>query len=93
MHYTEEQLNQIQKLAGELTPATEIGVLLDINEQELLYDINDPDSLAHRAFFLGFATTANEMRRQDIDWAKAGSPVAAVKMSDYIRDILSELKK
>lgn len=93
MYYTQEQLKQIQQLASELTPATEIGVLLGIDEKELIYDINDSDSPVHHAFYIGFATTANEMRKQEIEWAKAGSPVAVVKMSDYIRDILSDLKK
>lgn len=76
-----------------MTPASEIAVLMNIDSRELIFDINDIDNPVHQAFFLGYATTANEMRKQEIEWAKAGSPVAVVKMSDYIRDIQTDLAK
>jgi len=49
---------------------------LDIDEQIFLDDINVPGSPARIAYMRGLSVTNNELRRQMLDLAAAGSPSA-----------------
>ena len=91
MNYSQDLLNQIKELAEALTPITEIGVLLELNERELRDDINTIDNPARKAYYTGFAKTALEVRKRNIELSKAGSPSADEAVRGYINKLMRDL--
>lgn len=77
MDYSTEQLEMIEKLARLLTPASEISALLGMRNEDLfLLDINTKGSPARRAFMRGRAITAQELRKKNLELARACAPSA-----------------
>lgn len=69
----------------------EISYLLDIDEMTLADDIATPGHPARRAYYSGLAATANELRRNVLDTAGAGSPAAIGECQRRIMALLSDL--
>lgn len=90
MNYSTKQLEQIHEYATNLTPVGDIAYLMGIDPDELRADIgrkNAPVSLAcHR----GKAETSLCLRKQEIDFAKLGSPLAVRLASSYIQDMTDD---
>lgn len=91
MDYSTENLQQIRSLANKLTPITEIGVLLGLNEQLLRDDIATVGHPARQAFYGGMAEQALKIRERTIELAAAGSPSADDSLKVYLRKMLNDL--
>lgn len=87
MTITENLLNKITDLSRDLTPISEISILLHINYDELSELIRDRQSDVSQAYHLGRAETAHKMRVQEIEMADAGSPMAVALVNQYLRDM------
>ena len=74
-----------------MTPISEISVLLDIDECELQDAILTKGSDARKAFFEGYAKTALEIRKRNLELSQAGSPAADEAVRSYMRKMLDEL--
>lgn len=88
--FTSEEINQIAELAASLTPISDIGAIMDIPEPILLYAIRDKDSEVSKAYRGAKARTALELRKQEIELAKVGSPLAATMVRDYLVNMTQE---
>jgi hypothetical protein len=83
MEYTEEILIKIEEYAGLLTSISDIAVLLDINEDELRDDIALKTTQVSLRYRKAKASTELQLRRQEIDLAKLGSPIAIDLVQKY----------
>lgn len=81
---------KIAELAADLTPIRDIAALLDLKEDVLRCVINDPHSLVRRAYMKARATTARKLRKQELELAEVGSPMAVQMTSMYLRDMLQD---
>lgn len=88
--FDEAMIQKIADLASALTPIGDIAVLLDIKEELLRYAINLHDSPVRKAYMRAKAETALKLRRQEIELAEVGSPMAAQMTSLYLRDMQQE---
>ena len=80
-------IKQIQELAEALTPVSDIAALLDIDENELREEINYVNSPVRRAYNKGKAKTALALRKQELELARVGSPLAVQLTATYIKDM------
>ncbi|MCR8893442.1 hypothetical protein [Bacteroides sp. ET336] len=90
MELTSTQINRIKELASMLTPVSDIAVLMDIDERgfrEILSDKSHPASLAYRK---GKAERALQIRKNELELAEAGSPLAVQLIGSYLRDMDSD---
>lgn len=69
-----------------------MSVLLDINEDELREEILKPSSKLHRAYYLGRATVKQQLRKNELDLAAAGSPQAVQRTHEYLNQMLEEIR-
>lgn len=79
-------------MAETLTPISEMSVLLDIKEDELREEILKPSSELHHAYFLGMATVKQQLRKNELDLAAAGSPQAVQRTHEYLNQMLEEIR-
>ena len=92
MEITPDLLKKVQSLAETLTPISEMSVLLDISEDELRDEILQPSSELHRAYYLGMATVRQQLRKNELDLAAAGSPQAVQRTHEYLDKMLEEIR-
>ncbi|MCR4602457.1 MAG: hypothetical protein K5683_02840 [Prevotella sp.] len=74
-----------------MTPITEIGVLLGLNEISLRDDILTPGHPAREAFYRGYAKTALKIRQRNLELAEAGSPAADEALRAYLKTMNNDL--
>lgn len=86
MELIKQELEKLQECAGLLMNINDIAVLMDIDEDELREDINNKFSPASKAYRKGKAQFIFEIRKQEIDLAKLGSPQAVEQMHKYLID-------
>lgn len=79
-----EQINKISELARNLTPPSEIAVLLDIDVDVFKAELSDKHSPVHRAYFRAKAETALMLRKQELDFARVGSPLAVQMTGSFL---------
>lgn len=90
MIFTQDIIEKITQLAADLTPPTEIAVLLDIDLDRLRAELADKHSPVKAAYYKGKAETAHMLRRQELEFARVGSPLAVQLTGAYIRDMTSD---
>lgn len=74
MYFSQEIIERIAGYAADLTPVSEIAALLDINEDMLRLALSETGSEVRRAYLKAKAETAHMLRRQELEFAKVGSP-------------------
>lgn len=79
-----DQLVLIRELAGLLTSVTDMAALMDIDEDMLRMELMAPDSEAGRIYRKAVAETALEIRRQELQFARMGSPAAVQSAAAYL---------
>lgn len=89
MNYSQTIIDQVSELAANLTPPGDIAVLLDLDPDELNVELSLKDSPLRRAYLKAKATTALMLRRQEIDLARVGSPLAVQMAGTYFREMNS----
>lgn len=73
-----------------LTPVSDIAVLMDIDERCLREIISDKSHPAGIAYRKGKAERALQIRKNELELAEAGSPLAVQLIGSYIRDMDSD---
>ncbi|MCH4099145.1 MAG: hypothetical protein LKF06_00730 [Prevotella sp.] len=91
MDYSDKQLKEIENLAAELTPPSEISVHLDINEDEFLLDIGMHNHAARKAYLKGIASTARELREKNLQLARACAPTAMEQCFKDLQEMMMGL--
>ena len=84
MDYSTETIDKVKELATCLTPISDMAVLLDMDVDELLMAIRDTKSPLSRAYHHAKATTALQLRKQEIELANVGSPLAVQLTNGYL---------
>lgn len=87
MDYSDEFIEQIQELAEALTPVSDIAALLDVDESMLRDELSNKLSRVRKAYDKGKATTALLLRKQELELAKVGSPLAVQLTATYVKDM------
>lgn len=76
MTFTEKELEQIEQMASLYLSVTDIATVLDKRPEELRRDIRTKDSPAARAYQKGKTMRKVQLRKQEIQLAQVGSPLA-----------------
>lgn len=87
MDYSDEFIEKVRELAEALTPVSDIAALLDVDESILRDELCNKLSPVRKAYIKGKATTALALRRQELELAKVGSPLAVQLTAAYIKDM------
>lgn len=90
MFFSEETIDKIAEYAADLTPVSEIAAMLDINEDALRLALSDSGSKVRHAYMKAKATTAHALRRQEIEFARVGSPLAVQLTAGYLREMTAD---
>lgn len=88
--FTQEVIQKIAELAAELTPPTEIAVLLGIDIDLFRAQLADKHSEAHVAYYKAKAQTAHMLRKQELEFARVGSPLAVQMTGSFLRDMTAD---
>jgi len=86
MEYNSSQLEKVQEYAGLLMNVSDISVLIGVNEDSFREDIGNKNTTVSIAFRKGQIETVLELRKQEIEMAKLGSPLAVELIQKYIID-------
>lgn len=76
MTFTEKELEQIEQMASLYLSVTDIATVLDKRPEELRREIRTKDSHAARAYQKGKTMRKVQLRKQEIQLAQVGSPLA-----------------
>lgn len=90
MYFSQEIIERIAGYAADLTPISEIAALLDINEDMLRLALSETGSEVRRAYLKAKAETAHMLRRQELEFAKVGSPLAIQLTGSYLREMTAD---
>jgi hypothetical protein len=88
MNYSEEELKQIEQLASLYMTVSDIAIILDKNAELLRRDINTKDNPAYDAYRRGKVSSKILLRKQEMQLAKVGSPLAL----DNVRKALMDME-
>lgn len=76
MTFTEKELEQIEQMASLYLSVTDIATVLEKRPEELRREIRTKDSPAARAYQKGKTMRKVQLRKQEIQLAQVGSPLA-----------------
>ncbi len=76
MTFTEKELEQIEQMASLYLSVTDIATVLDKRPEELRREIRTKDNPAARAYQKGKTMRKVQLRKQEIQLAQVGSPLA-----------------
>lgn len=76
MTFTEKELEQIEQMASLYLSVTDIATVLDKRPEQLRREIRTKDSPAARAYQKGKTMRKVQLRKQEIQLAQVGSPLA-----------------
>ena len=76
MTFTEKELEQIEQMASLYLSVTDIATVLDKRPEELRREIRTKDSAAACAYQKGKTMRKVQLRKQEIQLAQVGSPLA-----------------
>lgn len=88
--FTPEIIQQVAELAEALTPPADIAALLDIDIDVLRAELSMKGSPVRTAYMKGKAKTALALRKQELELARVGSPLAVQLTGAYLRDMNSD---
>lgn len=84
IHYSDEQISQIKDLASALTPISDIAILMDLDVYQLRDVLADPTHPVSRAYRRAKAETMLSIRRNELQLASMGSPLAVQLAGTYL---------
>lgn len=90
MELKKETIARVAELAAALTPPSDIAALLGIPADMLKAELADSQSPLRAAYLKAKAETALMLRRQEIDFARVGSPFAVQLTETYLRDMTAD---
>ena len=83
-------IQRIADLAASLTPPSEIAALLDLDVDMLRAELADKHSEVHCAYYKAKATTALALRKQELEFAASGSPLAIQLTNAYLHNMTND---
>lgn len=90
MDYSIQQLEQVRELASFLTPLSDMAVIMDLDVDQLRMDVRDRSSAVSRVYRKAKAETALKLRKQEIELANVGSPLAVQLTNSYLLGMESD---
>lgn len=84
MTLNEQQLQEIEELAGLFLNPDEIAILLDIDTDAFIASLQDKKSLVYKHYFRGKTTSKKNIRQNVIRMARHNSPQAEELADTYI---------
>lgn len=88
--YNQEEIQKISELASELTPPREIAILMDIDVDTFMAQLANKYSEAHKTYFKAKAETAHMLRKQELEFARVGSPLAVQMTGTFLHDMTAD---
>lgn len=88
--FSKEQIQKIGELAGELTPPSEIAILLGLDIDIFRAQLANRYSETHKAYFKAKAETAHMLRKQELEFARVGSPLAVQMTGTFLHDMTAD---
>ena len=76
MTYSDNVLEQVEKLASIFLPISDIAMLLDIPADILREDVKDRNTPISKAYYKGKASSKVKIHAQEMQLAQVGSPLA-----------------
>lgn len=86
MEYTNQQLEEIERLASLYMPITDIAVIIDVPHDRLREDVATLPAVAN-AYRRGKVRTKLEMRKQEMQLAKLGSAQALESCAEALLEM------
>ena len=86
-------MGKIEEMAAALTPPSQIAAILDLDEDGLKQRLALHGTDERRAFLRGMSTTADMLRRNNIELANAGSPEAIRSCFSAMNRMLDDLEE
>ena len=83
MKYSEEQLKEVKELASQLMRPDHISLLIGVDQEEFKRNIKHKSSEVYKAYETGKAETILELRKQELQLAKLGSPLAVEMVNQF----------
>ena len=84
MTLTDQQLADIEELAGLFLTPNEIAILLDLDFDSFIQSLQNKKSPAYKHYFRGKTTSKKTIRQKVIKMAHHGSPQAEEMANEYI---------
>ena len=84
MTLNDQQLHEIEELAGLFLTPDEIAILLDIDQAAFIACLRDTNSPAYKHYFRGKTVSKKQIRQNIIKMARHGSPQAEELADTYI---------
>lgn len=76
--------DKLKEYAADLLPVSTIAILLDVEDFELLEAISDKSTETSKVYHRAKSETIAAIRKQEVELAKAGSPLAIENVGNYI---------
>lgn len=87
MDYTDEQLTTIEQLASVYMTISDMALILMVPVEELRADIANSSSMVSMRYRRGKALSKLEIRKQEMQLAKVGSPLALDNVNKNLLDM------
>jgi len=87
MDRTEDLIKKVCELTQKLTPIGDMAIFLGVSRVELVMELNDIESPIAQVYHLEKAKASLEIREQNIELARAGSPTATIAVANYLKDM------
>jgi hypothetical protein len=91
MQLTTEQLDTIEEMAKHFLQIKEIAYIIEEDETELLAEIDDAETKAHKRFYKGYLLEKANQRKAVLELAKGGSAPAQAMAKSYIDELNASL--
>lgn len=87
MNYTEEQLEQIEKLASIYLKISDMAIILDVPAEVLRWDISQRETEVSKRYNRGKAASKVKLLSQEMLLAQVGSPLAVENAHRNLMDM------
>lgn len=87
MEYTDEQLTNVEQLASVYMTISDIALILMVPVEKLRADIANQSSMVSMRYRRGKALSKLEIRKQEMQLAKVGSPLALDNVNKNLLDM------
>ena len=87
MDYTEQQLDEIERMAAIYLRITDMAAILNLPADKLRFDISQRDTAVSQRYNRGKATSKVKLHAQEMMLAQVGSPLALMNAKDNLMDM------
>lgn len=87
MELTEIELKSLEEYASLIFTPSEIAIILEINEAELLQELKNTESKIYKSFYKGFLITQTQIRKTQLSFALKGNQTCLDRMENLITKI------